>query len=170
MPRDGERSREVCLARGLFRARTDTRGVRGDDPRRAWAIRAVLAGGRGPYKGPSVNETGFHASYRLYLSPVNVAEIRFGLELMGPGRQKQRGMAMLRRLGRKPQLRITVETAATFGALAAKLKKAGKDPDVRVNDLWLAAQAIQRDFGLLTSNIRDFADIPELRAVALNLP
>src|SRR3972149_293148 len=50
------------------------------------------------------------------------------------------GTAMLRRLRRKPQLRITVETAETFGVLAAKLRKAGRDPQVRVNDLWLAAQ------------------------------
>lgn len=106
----------------------------------------------------------------VYLSPVNVAEIRFGLELLRPGRQKQRAVAMLRRLRRKPQLRITVETAERFGTLAAALKKAGRDPYVRVNDLWLAAQAIQRDFRLLTSNVRDFADIQGLRVVVLKLP
>jgi hypothetical protein len=105
----------------------------------------------------------------VYLSPVNVAEIRFGLELLAPGRQKQRALTMLRRLARKPQLRITVETASTFGALAAKLKKAGKDPHVRINDLWLAAQAVQRDFRLLTVNARDFDDIPGLRVVPLKL-
>jgi predicted nucleic acid-binding protein len=77
---------------------------------------------------------------------------------------------MLRRLRRKPQLRITVETAETFGTLAAALKKAGKDPDVRVSDLWLAAQAIQRDSRLLTANARDFADIPGLQMVVLKLP
>ena len=48
-------------------------------------------------------------------------------------------MALLRRLRRKPQLRITVETAETFGMLAARLRKAGRDPEVRINDLWLAA-------------------------------
>ena len=106
----------------------------------------------------------------VYLSPVNIAEIRFGLELLRSSRQKQRAMAMLRRLRRKPQLRITVETAETFGALAATLKKAGRDPYVRVNDLWLAAQAIQRDFRLLTSNAKDFADIQGLRVVVLKLP
>jgi len=66
-------------------------------------------------------------------------------------------------------LRITVETAETFGILSAKLKKAGRDPCVRVNDLWLAAQAIQRDFRLLTSNARDFADIPGLQMVILEI-
>jgi predicted nucleic acid-binding protein len=105
----------------------------------------------------------------VYVSPVNLAEIRFGLELLRPGQQKQRAMAMVRRLRRKPQLRITLETAETFGILAAKIKKAGKDPDVRVNDLWLAAQAIQRDFRLLTSNAKDFADIPDLQIVILKV-
>jgi predicted nucleic acid-binding protein len=103
----------------------------------------------------------------IYLSPIHVAEIRFGAELLPAGPKRQRAMAMLRRLRRKPQLRITIETAATFGALAAGIKKAGRAPDVRVNDLWLAAQAVQRDLGLLTSNARDFADIPGLRLVVL---
>jgi predicted nucleic acid-binding protein len=34
-----------------------------------------------------------------------------------------------------------------------------RDPQVRINDPWLAAQAIQRNFKLLTSNPRDFKDI-----------
>ena len=105
----------------------------------------------------------------VYLSPVNVAEIRFGVEMLRPGSQKQRATAMLRRLHRKPQLRITVETAETFALLAAKLRKVGRDPNVRVNDLWLAAQAIQRDFRLLTSNAKDFADVPGLQMVILKL-
>ena len=106
----------------------------------------------------------------VYLSPVNVGEIKFGIELLRPGPQKQRAAAMFRRLRRKPQLRITLETAETFGRLAAQLRKAGRDPHVRVNDLWLAAQAIQRDFRLLTSNSRDFADIPGLQMLVLKLP
>jgi len=64
----------------------------------------------------------------------------------------------------KPQLRITLETAGVFGSLAAKLKKAGRDANLRINDLWLAAQAIQRDFTLLTSNPKD---IQGLKVVAL---
>ena len=106
----------------------------------------------------------------VYLSPINIAEITFGLELLGPGPQRQRATAALRRLRRKPRLRITAETAEVFGRLAARLKKAGKDPHVRVHDLWLAAQAIHRDFRLLTSNARDFRDIPGLQMVNLKLP
>lgn len=105
----------------------------------------------------------------VYLSPVNIAEIQFGLELLKPGAQRQRALAMIRRLRRKPQLRITIDTAETFGRLAARLKRAGRDPYVRINDLWLAAQAIERDCRLLTANARDFADIHGLRLVALKL-
>ena len=105
----------------------------------------------------------------VFLSPVNVAELRFGVESLRSGPQKQRATAMLRRLRRKPQLRITIETAETFGILAAKLRKAGRDPHVRVNDLWLAAQAIHRDCRLLTSNGKDFADVPGLQVVVLKL-
>jgi predicted nucleic acid-binding protein len=105
----------------------------------------------------------------VYLSPVNIAEMQFGLEMLKAGSMKQKAAATLRRLRRKPQLRITVETGEVFGVLASKLKKAGRDADFRINDLWLAAQAIQRDFSLLTSNSRDFADIPELKLVALRI-
>lgn len=106
----------------------------------------------------------------VYLSPVNVAELRFGIERMAPGPGRVRALAMLRRLRRKPQLRITTDTADTFGRLAAAIKTAGRDPTVRINDLWLAAQAVQRGFSLLTSNSRDFRDVPELKLVSLTLP
>lgn len=106
----------------------------------------------------------------VYLSPVNIAEIQFGLELLRPGVQKQRAAAMLRRLRRKPQLRITVQTAETFGTLSAQLKKTGRDPYVRINDLWLAAQAIQHDLRLLTANRKDFVDIRGLQMVVLKSP
>ena len=106
----------------------------------------------------------------VYLSPVNVAEMHFGLEMLRAGALKQKAAATLRRLRRKPQVRITLETAEVFGALAAHVKKAGRDASVRINDLWLAAQAIQRDFTLLTSNPKDFEDIPRLKMVALRLP
>lgn len=105
----------------------------------------------------------------VYLSPVNIGEIRFGLELLRCAALKQKAAAALRRLRRKPQLRITVETAEVFGSLAAKLRKTGRDPNVRVSDLWLAAQAIQRDFKLLTSNLKDFEDVGELKVIALPL-
>lgn len=106
----------------------------------------------------------------IYLSPVNLAEIRFGIELMKDARLKQRAVAMLRRLQRKPLLRITGETAEVFGILAAKLTRTGRGPDFRIQDLWLAAQAIQRQFTVLTANAKDFQDVPGLKFVTVPIP
>ena len=79
-------------------------------------------------------------------------------------------LAALRRLKRKPQLRITIETGEVFGQIAAQLQKAGRSEDFRVQDVWLAAQAIQRGFKLLTLNGKDFRDIPGLDFVIMKPP
>ena len=106
----------------------------------------------------------------IYLSPVNLAEVRFGIELMKDAKQKQRAMTALRRMRRKPLLRITGETAEVFGMIAAKLTQAGRGADFRIQDLWLAAQAIQRDFTVLTSNTKDFKDVPGLKWATVKVP
>jgi predicted nucleic acid-binding protein len=106
----------------------------------------------------------------IYLSPVNVAEVRFGIELMKDAKQKQRAMTALRRMGRKPLLSITGETAGIFGTISARLTNARRGADFRIQDLWLASQAIQRDFTLLTSNTKDFKDVPGLKWVAVKVP
>lgn len=106
----------------------------------------------------------------VFLSPVNVAEVRFGIELMTDRKQKQRATAMFRRMRRKPLLRITSETAEVFGVLAAKLLKSGRGHEFRVQDLWLASQAVQHKFTLLTANAKDFEDIPNLKFVVVKIP
>jgi predicted nucleic acid-binding protein len=103
----------------------------------------------------------------IYLSPVNLAEIRFGIDLMTDAKQKQRATRMLRRMQRKPLLRIGAETADVFGTLAARLTKSGRGHDFRIQDLWLASQAIERNFSLLTGNARDFEDLPGLKLAPL---
>ena len=105
----------------------------------------------------------------VFLSPVNLAEIRFGIELMADGRQKQRATATFRRMRRKPLLRITAETAEVFGVLAGKLTQSGRGSDFRIQDLWLAAQAVQRKFTLLTANAKDFQDVPNLKFLVVHL-
>ena len=106
----------------------------------------------------------------IYLSPVNLAEIRYGIDLMKDARQKLRAMTMLRRLRRKPLLRITGEIGEVFGMLAAKLTQAGRGADFRIQDLWLASQAIQREFTVLTANAKDFKDVPGLKFVVVKVP
>jgi hypothetical protein len=106
----------------------------------------------------------------VYVSPINVAELRYGIEVMTDARLKQRAEAALRRMRRKPFLRITAQTAEVFGGLAGRLTLVGRGPEFRIQDLWIAAQAVQRDFTLLTANLRDFADIPGLRVLPVTIP
>jgi predicted nucleic acid-binding protein len=106
----------------------------------------------------------------IYISPVNIAEIRFGIELMTDARQKQRAVSTLRRMRRKPLLRITGEIGEVFGIISAKLSQTGRRADFRIQDLWLASQALQRGFTMLTANAKDFKDVPGLKLVVVKVP
>jgi len=65
-------------------------------------------------------------------------------------------------------LGVTVHTAAAFGVLAAAVKLAGRSPRPRYNDLWIAAQAIENGYTLLTLNTSDFVDLPGLRLATIS--
>lgn len=96
----------------------------------------------------------------VYLSVVSLGELAFGAELAtDPGIRAQRLMA-LRKLEMRPALPITTDTARAYGLLAAVTKQQGRQPRSRSNDLWIAAQAIEHHFGVLTLNVRDFAGLP----------
>ena len=103
----------------------------------------------------------------VYLSPVTIAELRFGAEMAKDAGFRQKRLAAVARLMRKPILRIDERTAEVFGALAAQLKQSGRGHQFRVQDLWLSAQAIQHGFRLLTQNVRDFDDVPGLDVCVL---
>lgn len=106
----------------------------------------------------------------VFLSPVNVAELQRGIELVEDGTARLKALAAMRRLRRKPLLRIDQGTGEAFGRLAAELRKQGRGEEFRVMDLWLAAQAVQREFSLLTLNERHLKDIPGLKLVVFPHP
>jgi predicted nucleic acid-binding protein len=99
----------------------------------------------------------------VYLSPITIAELKFGAECAATPAIRQQRLAALARIRIKPVLRIDETTGEIFGSLAAQLKISGKTHRPRIQDLWLASQAIQHGFTLLTRNLRDFADIPGLQ-------
>ena len=102
-----------------------------------------------------------------FASAVSLGELRFGVESCAdPGQRAQRG-AFLRQVEASPTLDVTRRTAAAFGVLAASVKQAGRSPRPRFNDLWIAAQAIEHGYALLTLNGKDFSGLPGLRLVAL---
>jgi predicted nucleic acid-binding protein len=103
----------------------------------------------------------------VYLSPVTIAELKFGAECAATPTIRQQRLASLARIRVKPMLRIDETTGEIFGSLAAQLKTSGKNHRPRIQDLWLASQAIQHGFTLLTRNVKDFEDIPGLQVVTL---
>jgi predicted nucleic acid-binding protein len=103
----------------------------------------------------------------VFMSPVTIADLRFGAEVASNPSIRQKRLAALARLERKPLLPIDGGTGSIFGSLAAALRKSGKDHRYRVQDLWLASQAIQHGFQMLTRNRKELADIPGLEFVVL---
>ena len=99
----------------------------------------------------------------VYLSPITIAELKFGAECAATPAIRQQRLAALARIRIKPALRIDETTGEIFGSLAAQLKTSGKIHRPRIQDLWLASQAIQHGFTLLTRSLRDFEDIPGLQ-------
>lgn len=106
----------------------------------------------------------------VYLSPVTVAELKYGAEAARDPAVRQRRLASLRRLLGKPSLPIDLGTAEVFGSVAAAIRAAGRGHRYRVQDLWLASQAIQHGLGLLTLNVQDFEDVPGLELVRMPQP
>ena len=98
----------------------------------------------------------------VYLSPVTIAELKFGAECAATPAIRQQRLASLARIRVKPVLRIDETTGEIFGSLAAQLKGSGRNHRPRIQDLWLASQAVQHGFRLLTRNVKDFEDIPGL--------
>ena len=98
----------------------------------------------------------------VFISPVSIAELTFGLEIAKGPAIRQKRTAALERLKKKPVLIIDEDTGIIFGRLAAELRRSGRGPDFRIQDLWIASQAIQNGYSVLTTNGKDFLDIPGL--------
>lgn len=98
----------------------------------------------------------------VYLSPVTIAELKFGAEnTRAPGLRQQR-LAALHPLLRKPILPIDEITAMIYGTLAAELEKT-RGTRFRVHDVWIASAALQHHCIVLTQNRKDFSDIPGIK-------
>ena len=98
----------------------------------------------------------------VYISPVTIAELKFGAENAKTSDLRQKRLASLARLKKKPRLIIDDTTGEIFGDVAAQIRKTGSQHNHRVQDLWLASQAIQYGYRFLTHNRKDFNDIPGL--------
>ena len=99
----------------------------------------------------------------VYASPVSIAELAQTTEVPAEEHIRQRRRVTVQRLREKVILPIDGDTGEIFGKLAFGLTKQGRgSPTHRVQDIWLAAQAIQHKLRLLTYNRKDFDDVQGL--------
>lgn len=107
------------------------------------------------------------ADAAVFISVISLGELSFGVHACVDPAERAVRAAALRQLERRPTLSVSRHTAAAFGVLAAAVKQAGRSPRPRYNDLWIAAQAIEFGYALLTLNPDDFAGLPGLRLAAI---
>ena len=101
----------------------------------------------------------------VFTSVISLGELNFGVHSCSDPSERALRAAYLRQIESRPALGVTSHTAAAFGVLAAAVKQAGRSPRPRYNDLWIAAQAIEHGYALLTLNAADFAGLPGLKLV-----
>lgn len=99
----------------------------------------------------------------VFTSVISLGELAFGVQACPDPAKRALRAAFLRQVEARPSLDVSPHTAAAFGVLAAAEKQAGRSPRPRYNDLWIAAQAIEHNYLLLTANPADFANLPGLR-------
>jgi predicted nucleic acid-binding protein len=100
---------------------------------------------------------------QVYISAISLGELNFGVESCSDPATRMLRNRSLRSLQQRPVLDVSSLTASAFGILAAFMKQSGRSPRTRVNDLWIAAQAIENDYALLTANLKDLEGLPGLR-------
>ena len=99
----------------------------------------------------------------VYISAISLGELSFGVESCPDPATRMLRTRFLRSLEQRPVLDVTSLTATAFGILSAFMKQSDRSPRTRVNDLWIAAQAMENDYALLTANLKDFGGLPGIR-------
>lgn len=103
----------------------------------------------------------------VYLAPPVLAELEYGVQRARTSSQRHKRAAAVARIRRKPCLIIDAETGLMFGRLAAELDTRGRPSTHRIQDLWLAALAVQHNLKVLTQNQKDFLGIPGLTVLLM---
>ncbi len=101
-----------------------------------------------------------------YVSAISLGELEYGAQCPNDAMTRAQRMSVLRQVEKMPVLDITRRTAQSFGLLATMMKQAGRHPRPRYNDLWIASQAHEYGFAVLTSNPDDFQALGVIQIIA----
>ena len=107
----------------------------------------------------------FTKSEPVFVTPITIAELAFGVGMARDEHIRNQRSAALERLKKKPILTIDADTATVFGRLSSALRKQGRGSEFRIQDVWIASQAIQHNYTILTRNLKDFEDIPGVQLI-----
>jgi tRNA(fMet)-specific endonuclease VapC len=98
------------------------------------------------------------------LSVITVSELLQGFHRLR-GARKMRSLAFLEYLlDRVAPVEITEVVARVHADLWSSLARRGEM--IAAHDLWIAATALTRGLGVVTTDVRDFSRVPGLRVVA----
>jgi hypothetical protein len=86
--------------------------------------------------------------------------LAYGVETANSEDVKQKRSAALERLQKRPLLFIDENRGSIFGRLAAALTNSGRGHSFRIQDLWIASQAVRNGFPDLTETSRTLRIFP----------
>jgi hypothetical protein len=99
----------------------------------------------------------------LAISAASLAELHFGVLVASDDDARARRLSRLSAVQRRfDPLPIDDAVAASYGLLAARVVKAGRQPRARVMDLLIAATAHAHDATLYTRNASDLRGLEDL--------
>jgi toxin FitB len=104
----------------------------------------------------------------LAISVVSLAELHFGVLLAVDDDARARRLSRLSAMQRRfDPLPVDEAVAESYGLLAARVVKAGRQPRARVMGLLIAATAHAHDAALFTRNSQDFRGLEGLVEIAV---
>ncbi len=82
----------------------------------------------------------------VFISPITIAELTYGVEISKNKSIKNKRLAAIERLKKKPLLIIDEITGDIFGKIAVALFKKQKESSYRVQDIWCESKAIHHNY------------------------